>query len=56
MKTNVLNNLSQKNEPLPPDFCKKGKMAGKRPLIFSTPAPPGSKKYRHHFQPIPNPF
>jgi len=39
--------------PYPPDFCKKGKIAGKRPLIFSTPAAPGSKK---PITPIPPQF
>jgi len=53
MKTNVLKNLSKKMNPYPPDFCKKGKIAGKRPLIFSTPAAPGSKK---PITPIPPQF
>ena len=39
--------------PYPPDFCKKSKIAGKRPLIFSTPAAPGSKK---PITPIPPQF
>ena len=34
------------------EFGKKGKIAGKRPLIFSIPAPPGPQNTFTHFTPL----